>query len=177
MSTPPPPRPAPGSPAAAAPASADPNGRKTVPVRFEPLAPAVEPPRRHSAHASGFDLRAAPSAGPIVLEPGARAAVPCGFRMALPPGWEAQVRPRSGLAARFGVTTLNAPGTIDADYRGEVRVLLVNHGAERFVVDPGMRIAQMVIAPVFPVAFEVIEEGGLDETERGTGGFGSTGLA
>ena len=105
--------------------------------------------------------------------PRARALVPCGFAMALPKGYEAQVRPRSGLAAKHGVTVLNAPGTIDADYRGEIKVILINHGSEPFAIRRGDRIAQMVVAPVFAVTFEHAET--LDETERGTGGFGSTG--
>ena len=108
------------------------------------------------------------------LAPGERALVPCGIALALPAGYEAQVRPRSGLALRHGVTVLNAPGTIDADYRGEVKVPLINLGSEAFVVEPGMRIAQMVIAAVPTV--NIIETESLDETERGQGGFGSTGL-
>ena len=99
--------------------------------------------------------------------------LPCGFALALPAGYEAQVRPRSGLAVKFGVTVLNAPGTIDADYRGEVKVLLVNHGADPFTVEPGMRIAQLVVSPVTPVAWA--EVASLDDTARGTGGFGHTG--
>jgi dUTP pyrophosphatase len=108
-----------------------------------------------------------------VIAPGARALVPCGFAMALPLGYEAQVRPRSGLAAKHGVTVLNAPGTIDADYRGEVKVILVNHGQEPFEIRRGDRIAQMVVAPVSAVTFSERET--LDETTRGAGGFGSTG--
>ena len=100
--------------------------------------------------------------------------VSCGFAMAIPSGWEAQVRPRSGLASRHGISMPNAPGTIDADYRGEVRVPLINLGQEPFLIEPSMRIAQMVVAPVAQV--EIIEVEELDETERGTGGFGSTGL-
>ena len=103
--------------------------------------------------------------------------IPCGIVIAVPWGFEAQVRPRSGLASKFGVTLPNAPGTIDADYRGEVKVPLINHGAEPFVVEPGMRIAQMVIAPVARVAIEEVADlAELGETERGAGGFGSTGL-
>ncbi len=107
------------------------------------------------------------------MAPGTRAIVPCGFAMALPPGYEAQVRPRSGLAAKHGVTVLNAPGTIDADYRGEVKVILINHGDADFEIRRGDRIAQMVVAPVSAVTFSERET--LDDTERGAGGFGSTG--
>jgi len=105
--------------------------------------------------------------------PGQRALVPCGFVMALPAGYEAQIRPRSGLAAKYGVTLLNAPGTIDSDYRGEVQVILINHGEAAFDVRRGDRIAQMVVAPVTSVRF--VEKASLDETARGAGGFGSTG--
>jgi dUTP pyrophosphatase len=122
--------------------------------------------------AAGCDLRAA-LAEPIVIEPGHRALIPCGFCMAMPAGWEAQVRPRSGLAVKHGVTVLNAPGTIDADYRGEVKVPLINLGPEPFRIERGDRIAQMVIAPVVQVAFDLVLA--LDDTRRGTGGFGSTG--
>ncbi len=111
---------------------------------------------------------------PVVLAPGAIEKIPCGFAMALPVGFEAQVRPRSGLAAKFGVTVPNSPGTIDADYRGEVMVALINLGKDEFVVEGGMRVAQMVIAPV--VRAEVVEAEDLDETGRGGGGFGSTGV-
>ena len=120
--------------------------------------------------AAGADLRAAES---LVLAPGARALVPTGFAMALPPRWEAQIRPRSGLAYKHGVTCLNTPGTIDSDYRGEVRVLLINHGSDPFEIARGERIAQMVVKPLAEVAFKVVEE--LDGTSRGAGGFGSTG--
>jgi dUTP pyrophosphatase len=121
---------------------------------------------------AGMDLAAAVAAE-LVLKPGARAIVPTGFAIALPAGYEAQVRPRSGLAAKNGVTVLNAPGTIDADYRGEVGVILVNHGDRDFVVTRGMRIAQMVIAPVSPATMAEVAE--LPATRRGAGGFGSTG--
>jgi dUTP pyrophosphatase len=109
----------------------------------------------------------------VVIAPGRFAQIPCGLALAIPPGYEAQVRPRSGLAARHGVTVLNAPGTIDSDYRGEVSVLLVNHGAEPFAVTAGMRIAQLVIAPVTRVEWSEADE--LPPTERGSGGFGHTG--
>ncbi|MEM8835259.1 MAG: dUTP diphosphatase [Planctomycetota bacterium] len=131
-------------------------------------------PTYQSALAAGLDLHAALGADEtITIEPGAIRKVPCGFAMALPAGWEAQVRPRSGIATRHGVTLPNAPGTIDADYRGEVIVPLINLGREPFEVTPGMRIAQMVIAPVGHATIIEVEE--LDETSRGTGGFGSTG--
>ena len=131
-------------------------------------------PAYQSEHAAGLDLLAAvSSAGSITIAPGARALVPTGLAIALPEGYEAQVRPRSGLAARDGLTVLNSPGTIDADYRGEIQVLLVNLGSEPVVVSRGMRIAQLVIAPV--VRAHVIETTSLDKTSRGSGGFGSTG--
>lgn len=131
-------------------------------------------PAYQSKLASGCDLLAAiPQEEPIVIAPGARAAIPTGIALALPPGTEGQVRPRSGLAARSGVTVLNAPGTIDADYRGEVRVLLVNLGGAPFTVRRGMRIAQLVIAP--NLRARMIETARLDDTVRNTGGFGSTG--
>lgn len=122
---------------------------------------------------AGMDLSAA-VASDLVLKPGARAVVPTGFAIALPRGYEAQVRPRSGLAAKNGVTVLNAPGTIDADYRGEVGVILVNHGQSDFTITRGMRIAQMVIAPVSPARMAEVAE--LPATRRGAGGFGSTGI-
>jgi len=131
-------------------------------------------PAYQTAHAAGLDLVAAvPADAPLVLVPGSYDRVPTGLAIALPPGYEAQVRPRSGLSAKHGVTVLNAPGTIDADYRGEVQVILVNHGREPFAVTRGMRIAQMVVAPV--TYAQLIETVELDETTRGTGGFGSTG--
>jgi dUTP pyrophosphatase len=131
-------------------------------------------PAYETADAAGMDLRAAvEDASPITLNPGARAMVPTGLTIALPSGYEAQVRPRSGLAAKHGITCLNSPGTIDADYRGEVKVILINLGAEPFVIKRGERIAQMVIAPVTRAELQVVAS--LDETKRGTGGFGSTG--
>ena len=121
-----------------------------------------------------MDLRAAVAEdAPVSLKPGARTLIPTGLAIALPDGFEAQIRPRSGLAAKHGVTCLNAPGTIDCDYRGEVQVILINHGAEPFVIKRGERIAQMVIAPVVQAAW--VETDSLDETLRGSGGFGSTG--
>lgn len=131
-------------------------------------------PAYETAQAAGMDLRAALAAdAPLTLAPGARAMVPTGLAIALPAGFEAQVRPRSGLAARHGVTVLNSPGTVDADYRGEVKVILVNLGEAPVEISRGMRIAQMVIAPVTRAAW--IECDTLDETARGAGGFGSTG--
>ncbi len=131
-------------------------------------------PQYQSAHAAGLDLMAAvPADAPLTLAPGAHALVPTGLAIALPPGYEAQVRPRSGLAARHGVTVLNAPGTIDADYRGEIQVILINHGREPFAIGRGLRIAQMVIAPVAGARW--VETEALDATSRGAGGFGSTG--
>lgn len=129
-------------------------------------------PTRMTAQAAGFDLPAA-VAEPVVLKPGDIRLVPCGFAMALPAGYEAQVRPRSGLASRHGVTLANTPGTIDADYRGEVQVVLINLGREPFTVERGMRIAQMLVLPVPPV--RLIEVEALDATDRGAGGFGHTG--
>ncbi|MDP1731453.1 MAG: dUTP diphosphatase [Devosia sp.] len=134
----------------------------------------LEAPRQRTAGAAGVDLPAALAAGrDLVLAPGARAIVPTGFCIALPAGYEAQIRPRSGLAAKHGVTVLNAPGTIDADYRGEIKVILINHGEEPVPIRRGDRIAQMVVAPVLAVQFTLVEV--LDETERGTAGHGSTG--
>jgi dUTP pyrophosphatase len=140
-----------------------------------PHAQGLSLPRYETAGAAGFDLVAAVAENsPIILENFARQLVPTGLRLQIPNGYEAQVRPRSGLALRHGITVLNSPGTIDSDYRGEVQVLLVNFGGEPFVVERGMRIAQMVIAPVVRVGFREVEE--LDETQRASGGFGSTGI-
>ncbi|KPV40990.1 deoxyuridine 5'-triphosphate nucleotidohydrolase [Thiohalorhabdus denitrificans] len=130
-------------------------------------------PEYASDHASGVDLLAAVEE-PLTLDPGERALVPSGVAMALPPGFEAQVRPRSGLAAKQGVTVLNTPGTIDADYRGEIKVILINLGAEPVTLARGDRMAQLVVAPVTRVAWEPRDD--LDETARGGGGFGSTGV-
>ena len=131
-------------------------------------------PAYETLHAAGMDLRAAvPADAPITLRPGDRFAVPTGLAIAIPPGFEGQVRPRSGLALRHGVTVLNAPGTIDTDYRGEVKVVLVNHGTSDFTVGHGDRVAQLVICPV--VTAEVVEIAELGETKRGAGGYGSTG--
>jgi dUTP pyrophosphatase len=146
-------------------------------LRIQRLAHAADLPlpRYETTGAAGMDLVAAnPADVPVVLQPMQRVLVPTGLVFQLEPGFEAQVRPRSGLAFMHGVTVLNAPGTIDADYRGEVQVLLVNLGSEPFTIARGMRIAQMVIAPVTMV--EPIEVGQVDETGRAAGGFGSTGL-
>jgi len=131
-------------------------------------------PAYQSEHAAGADLCAAVREQ-LTLLPGSRALVPTGFSIALPPGYEAQVRPRSGLAIRAGVTCLNSPGTIDSDYRGEVRVVLANFGNEPFVIRRGDRIAQIVVAPVVRADFEIVDD--LPPTDRGGGGFGSTGVS
>ena len=145
-----------------------------VPVQRLPHGADLPLPAYATAASAGLDLMAAlPEDGPLTLATGAWLAVPTALCLALPPGYEAQVRPRSGLALKHGVTVLNAPGTIDADYRGEILVLLINHGTEPFAVTRGMRIAQMVVAPVMHIKLE--EDGELGETARGVGGFGSTG--
>jgi dUTP pyrophosphatase len=147
-----------------------------VEVRIErlPQADGLPLPEYQSAQAAGLDLLAAvPADVPVTLAPGARAMVPTGIAIALPAATEAQVRPRSGLAARHGVSVLNTPGTVDADYRGEIQVILINLGAEPFAVTRGMRIAQLVIAPVLRARLTEVDS--LDDTSRGSGGFGSTG--
>ena len=150
--------------------------RVAIRVQRLPHAAGLPLPAYQSALAAGLDLVAAvPTQAPVVLAPGGRAMIPTGIAMALPRGHEGQVRPRSGLAARHGVTVLNTPGTIDADYRGEVQVILINHGAEPFVVERGMRIAQLVIARVERAA--LIEVDSLDATDRASGGIGSTGTS
>lgn len=139
-----------------------------------PHAEGLPLPAYETEGAAGLDLRAAVSEdAPLTLAPGEWTLVPTGLAMALPLGFEAQVRPRSGLAAKHGVTCLNSPGTIDSDYRGELKVILINHGREPFVIRRGERIAQMIIAPVVQAAFELADS--LDDTARGAGGFGSTG--
>ena len=133
-------------------------------------------PSYETSEAAGMDLRAAvPEDAPLTLKPGARELVPTGFAMAIPPGFEAQIRPRSGLALKHGLSLVNAPGTIDSDYRGEIKIILINQGDEDFEISRGMRIAQMVIAPVLQVAIEPVTS--LDNTARGASGFGSTGVA
>jgi dUTP pyrophosphatase len=155
------------------------NGTRTsagvgVQIQRLPHAQDVALPAYQSADAAGLDLVAAVGAyAPVHIPPGGRALIPTGLAIALPQGFEAQVRPRSGLALKHLVTVLNSPGTIDADYRGEIQVILINHGPEPFVVHRGERIAQLVIAPV--VQATLIEVQALDETIRGSGGFGSTG--
>jgi dUTP pyrophosphatase len=141
-------------------------------LRFKRLDPRAVLPAYQSEQAAGLDLCAVLDT-PVEISAGAILMVPCGFAMAIPAGWEAQVRPRSGLASRHGISMPNSPGTIDADYRGEVKVPLINLGKASFTIEPGMRIAQMVIAPVARVMVEEVEV--LDDTERGSGGFGSTG--
>jgi len=130
-------------------------------------------PAAATAHSAGYDLCACVDA-PLSLKPNARAAIPTGFAIALPPGFEGQVRPRSGLALKHGITILNTPGTIDADYRGEISVILINSGETDFTIERGMRIAQLIVAPV--TSLDWIECDSLDDSARGTGGFGSTGL-
>lgn len=146
----------------------------TVRVERLPHAEGLPPPAYETGGSAGMDLRAAvPETAPVTLEPGARALVPTGLKIALEPGYEAQVRPRSGLALKHGLTCLNSPGTIDSDYRGEVGVILINHGQAAFVIRRGERIAQLVVARVEQAA--MVEVAALDETARGAGGFGSTG--
>lgn len=152
--------------------------RTPVEIRIERLSHAggLPLPAYQSADAAGLDLCAAiPEGEPIKLAPGERIAVPTGFAIELPRGFEGQVRPRSGLALRQGLTCLNAPGTIDADYRGEILVILVNHGQEPVRLQRGMRVAQLVVAPISQVS--LVETGNLSTTERDQGGFGSTGIS
>ncbi|HTH16216.1 MAG TPA: dUTP diphosphatase [Magnetospirillum sp.] len=144
----------------------------TISIQRQPHAADLPLPRYETAHAAGLDLMACVPAD-ITLGVGKRALVPTGFAIALPEGFEAQVRPRSGLAAKHGVTVLNAPGTIDADYRGELGIILINHGEVAFTISRGMRIAQLVVAPVAQAVLAEMAE--LPPTARGAGGFGSTG--
>jgi dUTP pyrophosphatase len=145
-----------------------------IAVTWLPHGKGLPLPSHQTAGAAGLDLLAAlPRGETLTLRPGGRALLPTGLAIALPPGYEAQVRPRSGLAVKFGITVLNAPGTVDADYRGEVMVPLINLGQEDFAIQRGDRIAQMVVAPVTRVTLEEVET--LDETPRGNAGFGSTG--
>ena len=143
-----------------------------IPILRLPNSTDLPLPSYQSAHAAAMDLHAAVQE-PLTIEPGHIALVGCGFAMALPDGYEAQVRPRSGLASKHGLTVVNSPGTIDADYRGEVKVALINLGAAPVVIDRGMRIAQLVVAPVTRAAWDPVEA--LPGTDRGSGGFGSTG--
>ena len=145
-----------------------------VHIRQLPHAEGLPLPAYQTAHAAGLDLLAAvPENAPLALAQGKHAMVPTGLAIALPEGFEAQVRPRSGLAAKHGVTVLNSPGTIDADYSGEIQVILINHSTEAFTIRRGERIAQMVIAPV--IQAELVAVASLSDTDRGSGGFGSTG--
>lgn len=147
-----------------------------VNIQILPHGEGLKLPEYETKNSAGMDLMAAITDGEeLVLKIGQRLLVPTGFAMALTDGFEAQVRPRSGLAWKNGVTVLNSPGTIDADYRGEVKIILINHGAEDFIISRGMRIAQMVIAPVTQISWNKC--GTLDDTARGAGGFGSTGTS
>jgi dUTP pyrophosphatase len=145
----------------------------SIPIIRLPHGAGMALPSYATEHAAGLDLMAALSE-PVTIAPGQRAMIPTGIAIALPVGYEAQVRPRSGLAAKHGVTILNSPGTIDADYRGEIKAILVNLGDTAFVVEPNARIAQLIVAPVMQIRWEIAES--LPETVRGDGGFGSTGL-
>jgi len=146
----------------------------TVQVRPLPHFEGLDLPAYETSGSAGMDVRAAvPEGEPITLKPGERAMVPTGLSVAIPEGYEIQVRPRSGLAAKHGLTCLNTPGTIDSDYRGEIKVILINLGADAFVINRGERIAQLVLAPVTRLAWSEVDA--LDETARGAGGFGSTG--
>ena len=145
-----------------------------IAVRRLPHAEGLPLPAYETPGSAGMDLRAAvPEDQPLTLKPGARALAPTGLAMAIPQGFEVQIRPRSGLAAKAGITCLNTPGTIDSDYRGEVQVILINLGTEDFIIRRGDRIAQMVAAPVAQAAWSEVDS--LDDTARGAGGFGSTG--
>lgn len=148
--------------------------RLTVDLKQLPHGADLPLPAYATEQSAAVDLLAAID-GTLVLAPGKRALVDTGIAIALPVGFEAQVRPRSGLAAKNGVTVLNSPGTIDADYRGEIKVILINHGEAAFEIERGMRIAQLVVAPVTQVAWNAVDD--LDETARGAGGFGSTGTS
>ena len=146
----------------------------TVAIQRLPGGEDLPLPEYHSSHAAGMDLHAAVPAGePVAIAPGAIALIPCGFAMALPVAYEAQLRPRSGLAVKHGISMPNAPGTIDADYRGQIQVLLINHGALSFEVIRGMRIAQMIIKPVPRTVWLEVDR--LPDSDRGQGGFGHTG--
>lgn len=142
-------------------------------IRYSLISPLAKPPIRMSEHASGYDLSACLEA-PYILEPQSWSMIPTGLILEIPPGFEAQVRPRSGLAAKHGITVLNSPGTIDSDYRGEVKVILINHSPVSFTIEPGMRIAQLVFAQV--ISTELEESTDLTDTKRSAGGFGHTGI-
>lgn len=141
-------------------------------VQIKKIHPDARTPRYMTELAAGMDIHALPEAV-INLQPGERFLVPTGLAMAIPPGYEVQVRPRSGLAIRHGVTLVNTPGTIDADYRGEIQVIMINHGHDTFEIKPGDRIAQLIVAPVCQAVLEEVED--LSDTVRGSGGFGHTG--
>ncbi|MEL6825549.1 MAG: dUTP diphosphatase [Pseudomonadota bacterium] len=146
----------------------------TVAVRPLPHFEGLDLPAYETLGAAGMDVRAAvPDEEPIILAPGTRAMVPTGLSVAIPQGYEIQMRPRSGLAAKHGITCLNSPGTIDSDYRGELKVILINHGDAAFTIARGERIGQMLLAPVTRLVWQQVDS--LDETDRGSGGFGSTG--
>ncbi|MCR9270880.1 MAG: dUTP diphosphatase [Hyphomonadaceae bacterium] len=146
----------------------------TVAVRPLPHFEGLELPAYETLGAAGMDVRAAvPEKDPLVLNPGEKTMVPTGLSVAIPQGYEIQMRPRSGLAAKHGITCLNSPGTIDSDYRGELKVILINHGQQAFTIARGERIGQMVLAPVTRLVWQQVDS--LDETDRGAGGFGSTG--
>ena len=142
-------------------------------IRYSLISAVAKAPQRMSEHASGYDLSACLDA-PLVLEAGAWKLIPTGLILEIPPGYEAQIRPRSGLAAKYGIGILNSPGTIDADYRGEIQVILINHSSQAFTIEPGMRIAQMVFAQVIDT--ELSESAELSDTKRQSGGFGHTGV-
>ena len=143
-------------------------------VQFKKLQSDAVLPAYMTDLAAGLDVCALPE-GPLTIAPGERALVPTGLAVAIEPGYEIQVRPRSGLALRHGITLLNSPGTIDADYRGEIGIIIINHGTENFLISPGDRIAQLIVSPVVQCHISVVEE--LSETKRGAGGFGHTGIA
>ena len=143
-------------------------------IEFKKLHPEAQIPRYMTELAAGLDIQALPKKG-ILLQPGKRCLVPTGLAVAIPPGYEIQVRPRYGLAIKHGIALVNSPGTIDADYRGEIGIILINHGQEPFPINPGDRIAQLVVAPVCQA--QLVEVGQLSGTERGAGGFGHTGHA
>lgn len=145
----------------------------TVRLAVKKLHEAATLPGYQTAGAAGMDIHACLPETPVTLQPGAIAVIPTGLALAIPAGFEGQVRPRSGLSTKHGLSVPNAPGTIDSDYRGELRIALINHGKEAFTVTHGMRIVQLVIAPVVRASIELVDD--LDETERGEGGFGSTG--
>lgn len=145
---------------------------KNPAIEIKKIKPSVRLPRYMTNLSAGMDICAEPDE-PMLLAPGERCLIPTGIAVAIPPGFEIQVRPRSGLAINHGITLVNTPGTIDADYRGEIKIILINHGRDEFTIKPGDRIAQLVVAPV--VQAQLIEVPDLDSTERGSGGFGHTG--